>query len=181
MSGGIGEILGSAVPAALLLGGPVAGAVVAGAAAIASLVSSFLPDPRQTRANQISKTMFTQQYLAPPPINMMASTSGGYSDVDIYGNVRESNFSPYPITSSAYLDVPRRTVVPGHGISTFGGFSNTPGALTPNPVIYNVTIQAMDSKSFIDHANDITTAVHHEIQSNFHPLVRDLGLQLGTR
>jgi hypothetical protein len=149
------------------------------AAGVSSLVSAVLPDPRVQRQNQISKNLFTSQYLAPQAINASFGSNGGYSDVDEFGNVRSSNLSPYPIVSNPYLDVPRRTVVPGHTISPFGGYSNQTGAdVTQGQAPITIHVQAMDHQSFIDHANNIADAVNHAIQSNFHPVVQSLRRQI---
>lgn len=180
VSAGIGESLGAlaAIP------GPQQ-PFIAGAAAIASIVAAVLPDPKVVRAQQISKAIFTQQYLAPQAINMTASGSGGYADVDIYGGVRNSRFSPYPITAGSYEDVPRRTVVPGGTISTFGG-TGTPLAGTgamrpqvPTPVNVTVQVQTLDSRSFNDNAHLVAGAVHLALQEGHEPMIRTIRSQLG--
>lgn len=180
VSAGISETLGAvaAIP------GPQQ-PFVAAAAAAAALVSSILPDLKVERAQQISKAIFTQQYLAPNAINMTASGSGGYADVDIYGGVRNSRFSPYPIVAGAYEDVPRRTVVPGGTISTFGG-TGTPLAGTgamrpqvPTPVNVTVQVQTLDSRSFNDNAHLVAGAVHLALQEGHEPMIRTIRSQLG--
>jgi hypothetical protein len=175
---GVGEIAGGAAAAissgllgASLASGPLA-PIIGGAGLGLALISSLLGDPKQQRMNQISKTMFTSQYLAPQAINLQTGVNGGYSDVDEFGNVRTSNLSPYPIVSNSYLDVPRRTDVPGHTISPFGGYSNQTGAQV------SVTVHAMDSKSFTDHADDIAGAVQHAMKSNYQPLIKTIRDQL---
>ena len=174
IAAGVGETLMSIAP----FTGPAA-PFVAAAGAAASLISSFFGDPKQIRANQISKSIFTNQYLAPQAQNLTIGTNGGYADVDQYGNVRTSNLNPYPIVSNSYLDVPRRVVVPGHQISPFGGFTNATGAQVPQPIVIHVN--ALDSKSLIDRAPDVAAAVHRAIQSGHEPLVHTLGQQLGIR
>jgi hypothetical protein len=171
--GGVGELLGSAAGIAAMIPGGQAVALGLGiASGVSGLVSALLPDPRQQRINQISKTMFTSQYLAPQAIKLTAGSNGGYSDVDQFGNVRSSSLSPYPIVSNPYLDVPRRTDVPGHTISPFGGYSNQTGAQV------NVTVHAMDSKSFMDHSDEIAGAVQNALKSNYHPLIKTVRDQL---
>jgi hypothetical protein len=174
LKGGAKNITGGIADTAMAVApftGPAAPFVMAGAAAL-KLVSTLLGDPKQQRMNQISKTMFTSQYLAPQAINLQTGVNGGYSDVDEFGNVRTSNLSPYPIVSNSYLDVPRRTDVPGHTISPFGGYSNQTGAQV------SVTVHAMDSKSFTDHADDIAGAVQHAMKSNYQPLIKTIRDQL---
>lgn len=154
------------------------------AAAVGGLVSSFMGDPKAIRGAQIQKTLFTQQYLAPQAINLNEGSNGGYTDVDAHGNVRTSNFSPYPVVSNSYLDVPRRTTVPGHTISSFGGYTNATGAKTP-PGDTHITINAVDTQSFAQALNKSGSAVldaaHGALQKGAHPIVNTLGQQLGTR
>ena len=180
ITGGLAGTLAAIGP----LTGPAAPFVEAGAAAL-GLVSSFLPDPKTQRANQISKAIFTQQYLAPPSQNITESGNGAYSDLDIYGGVRTSHFSPYPITTDPYLDVPRRTVVPGGTLATFGGAGGpVPGSgaqrpSVPTPVTIHVNVNAMDSKSFNDNSGKIADAVHLALVNGHQPMVHTLRGQLG--
>ena len=180
VAGGVAAIVAAIAPA--LSAVPVVGAI---ASAALGLVSSFLPDPRSQRANQISKTLFTQQYLAPVAQNITESGNGGYADVDQYGNVRTSNFSPYPIDSNPYLDVPRRVVVPGHQTGQFGGYVNQTGAQVPGgpggtpPVTINVS--TMDAASFNDNAGKIMDAVNIGLNSGGHELVHNMAIKLGLR
>lgn len=186
VTGGIAGTLAAIGPAT----GPAAPYVEA-AAALVGLVSSFLPDLRQKRGEQESKNLFGQRYQAPQAENISESSNGSYSDFDIHGNARVSNLSPYPIVSSPYLDVPRRTVVPGHTISTFGGYSGTPSAnvypSTPRvngnagAPTYNITVQAIDAQSILDRADHIVDAFHKGIQQNAHPVVGTLAQQMGVR
>ena len=177
IAGGIGGTLAAIAP----FTGPAAPFVEA-AAAVAGLTAAFVPDPKTQRANQIQKAIFTQQYLAPQAQNITESGGGGYSDFDTNGGVRTSSFSPYPIISQSYEDVPRRVVVPGHTLSPFGGFQNVTGAKTPaGGVQYNLNIQSFDSRDVISHGPAIADALHHHLQSNFHPLINTLGSQLGVR
>ncbi len=145
--GGTSAILGTA---AALDPEPISKTILGATAAITGIVTSLLGDPKVQRANQISKTLFQDQYYAPEARNVNSSTNGGYSDLDRFGNVRTSSLSPYPQTTQAYGDLPYRTNVPGTTTSQFGG----------GPSI-TVNVSAMDSKSFIDHATDITEAVAH--------------------
>jgi len=177
--GGISATLGAIAP----FTGPAAPFVEA-AAALGSIVSAFLPNGQTQRANQIQKTLFTQQYLAPQAINMTEGPNGGYSDVNQYGAVRTSNFSPYPVVSNSYLDVPRRTVVPGHTISQFGGYLNATGAKTPPTNVYNM-ISAIDTQSFAEALNKnsgaVLDATNLGLTKGSHPVVNTLAQQMGSR
>ncbi len=177
VAGGIGGTLGAIAP----FTGPAA-PFVAAAASVAGLVAAFLPDQRTVRANEISKNIFTHQYQAPEAQHLNASGNGGFADTDIYGNVRTSHFSPYPIVADPYLDVPRRTVVPGGTVSTFGGFQNVTGAQRPSvPTPIVVQVQTLDSRSFNDNAHLVAGAVHHALMNGdatgmVHTLKQNIGL-----
>lgn len=178
-AGGIAMTLGAIAP----FTGPAA-PFVAAAAAVAGIVSSFLPDPRVTRSQDIQKKLFTSQYLAPPAWNVSEGSNAGYADTNFLGQVRTSNLSPYPVTADPYLDVPRRTDVPGHVISQFGGTgSGAPGAVVTPQQPITVHITAIDPASFhavmVKNAGSVLDAVHHGLQSNFHPVVNTLRQQLG--
>jgi len=190
--GGIGEIAGGGGAALTALGiGGLAGPIGIAAGALFGIVSSFLGDSRESRGAQISKNLFGQQYLAPQAITLN-EYGGGYSDFGIDGSVRTSNFSPYPTVSNSFLDVPRRTVVPGHTISSFGGTdAGTPGAIvTPSsPRVagnagapsYHITIQALDHQSFLDNADKIVDAFHRGLNNQGHPVVNALAQAMGVR
>jgi hypothetical protein len=176
VSGGIAESLAAIAP----LTGPAA-PFIGATAAVAGLVSAFTPSGQTARANAIAKTIFTQTYLAPQAMNVTQGSNGGYSDFNTAGGVRTSDFSPYPIISQSYADVPRRVDVPGHTLSPFGGYQTVTGAKTPSAPTYHVTINALDSKSIVDRSGDIVDAFHVGIQSGFHPVVNSLAGQLGLR
>lgn len=162
IAGGVGELLGAA---GMLVPGP-AGLALMGAGLVAGLVSGLFGDPRTERAANINRRMFTQQYLAPPSMNLSVGENGGYADVSAFGDVRSSNFSPYPIVQDPYLVNPHRIVVPGGVVSTYGGFRSGTGTYTTstqNPSTISVTVQAMDAKSFIDHAPQIADALNFHI------------------
>lgn len=187
----MGGIAGTAAAIAPFTG-PAAPFIEAGAAAL-SLVSGFLTDPKVARGQQMAKTMFTQQYLAPPTENLSIGSNGGFADTNMYGGVRTSNLSPYPTAQGSYLDIPRRVVVPGITTSQFGGPTGTPGAIvTPTPPRYNATqssglnvavhVSTIDSKSFNDHGNAIADALHKSILSNGHAdLMNTFAVHLGLR
>lgn len=175
ITGGVGESLLAVAP----FTGPGAPFVAAAGTAL-ELTSAFLPDLKTQRQKQIQNAIFQDQYLAPQAMNITESGNGSYADLNQFGAVRTSNFSPYPIISNAYLDVPRKTVVPGHTISSFGGYQNETGAKNPQVPTYNLNITAMDSKSIMDHAGAITDAVHYGMQKGNPALLSTLRQQLGT-
>ena len=180
IAGGIAESLGSIAA----FTGPAA-PYVAAAAATAALIASFLPDPKQRRGEIMADTAFKNQYLAPESQNLSVGRNGGFSDVDMMGNVRDSFFSPYPRVSGSYLDFPRRTVVPGRTNSPFGGFNNNPGQQTPNDAPRVIIIQAMDGQDVqrVLSANStaVLNAFHQGISDNYHPVVNELARQTGAR
>ena len=133
----------------------------------------------------MADTAFKNQYLAPESQNLSVGRNGGFSDVDMMGNVRDSFFSPYPRVSGSYLDFPRRTVVPGRTNSPFGGFNNNPGQQTPNDAPRVIIIQAMDGQDVqrVLSANStaVLNAFHQGISDNYHPVVNELARQTGAR
>lgn len=179
---GLGSIAGSAatllpmISTALTAAGPIGAAIGMGL----GIAAALMPDPRKKRAERIESSMFENQYMAPEAWNMTMGTNGGYSDLGMFGGVRSSNFSAYPTVANSYLDVPRRTVVPGRIVSPFGGYQNVTGAMT-SPPVYNVTINALDSKSFLDRSADIVDAFHEGIRRDYHPVINEMGQQLGLR
>ncbi len=187
---GAGELAGAAGGALammpMLLGASAAlGPIGLGIAAVGGLVtaiSSLFGVGPQDRQRDISKNLSANAFMAPMAQNVMMSTNGGYADISDNGSLRTSSLSPFPVVSQPYLDFPRRIVVPGHIISPFGGYSNQTGAMvSPQGSPVNITVQAMDSQSFIDHADEITNAVNHAVQTNFHPLIQNIGQRLGVR
>ena len=186
---GAGELAGAAGGAMSLLPllgasaalGPIGMGIAAAGALIAGISSLFGVGP-QDRQRDIQKNLAANAFMAPMAQNVMMSTNGGYADISETGDVRTSNLSPFPVVSQPYLDFPRRIVVPGHIISPFGGYSNQTGALvSPQQPGVTINIHAIDSQSFMDHADAITSAVNHAVQSNYHPLIQNIGQRLGVR
>jgi hypothetical protein len=184
---GTGEMLGGLAGLASTLAAiaPAAPYLAAAAAAV-GFAAALMPDPRTQRANQINKAIFTDTYLAPQAQNISEGGNAGYADVNFAGGVRTSNLSPFPQVSQGYLDVPRRTVVPGHTISQFGGYTGTPGAIvTPHPP-QTIVINAMDSESFHNfvqrNSGSILNAAHHGLQSGQGTeFISAMGSHLGLR
>jgi hypothetical protein len=173
--GGLAETAGSIAA----FTGPAAPFVAAGAAAL-GIVASLLPDLKKKRQDEISRRIFTDQYQAPDAVNVSAA-GGRFSDTDSTGRLRTSNLSAFPIVSNPYLDVPRRTVVPGHEIQPFGGYENVTGAKVP--VIINIT--AMDGQDvhrvLMKNGGSVVDSFHKSISGDYHPVINTLSQQLGTR
>lgn len=171
---------GAALMSGAVFTGPAAPFVAAAGAAL-ELVSALLPDPKQVRQTDIQNRIFANKYNAPEAINLSRGSNGGYADMDAFGNVRSSQFSAYPIVSDAYLDIPRKTVVPGRTVSGYGGFVNATGAQTPQ-IIIPITVHTMDAKSFNDNAPQIIDSIHHGLtQSGAPELMNTLSQHLGLR
>jgi hypothetical protein len=149
--GGTSAILGTA---AALDPEPISKAVLGIAAMGTSLVKSILGDPRVQRQKEIEKKLFLGQYEAPMAINAVSSTRGTYADIGRDGNYRTSLLSPYPRTTSPYLDTPFRFVVPATQSSQFGGGG-------PVVINNNVTnhINALDGASFEGYLKKNPTAL----------------------
>ena len=184
---GSGEMLGGLAGLASTLAAiaPAAPYLAAAAAAV-GFAAALIPDPRTTRANQINKAIFTDTYLAPQAQNISEGGNAGYADVNFAGGVRTSGLSPFPQTAGGYLDVPRRTVVPGHTIGQFGGYTGTPGAIVTPTAPSHITIVAMDSESFHQFAQRngpaLANGLHHALNGGqATELVSTLGSHLGLR
>jgi hypothetical protein len=114
------------------------------------------------------------RYLAPPPIRLEKALRDGVitdMDYDQTGSIRTpgrprpvSNRQEPPVAGAAEIE-PR----PGYGESrpTYGE--------TPRAVI-NVNVQAMDSRSFLDHSQDIARAVREAMLNlnSINDVVNDL-------
>jgi hypothetical protein len=144
LAGGGGALvsIGSVIP------GPAGAAVMAAGAAI-SVISSLMGDPVAMKRQQIADTLRTSQFMSPVSINASMSMGGTYADMDRYGNVRNSAYSPYPSVEQGFFDYQHGVTVPGRTTSQFGGLA--------------ITVHAMDSQSFIDHSGDISDAVNHAL------------------
>jgi hypothetical protein len=122
-----------------------------------------MPDPHVVRQNAIAKALQENQYIAPQALNVTQSSGGGFADFDSHGNLRTSNFSPYPQVTEGY------TWEQTHGL--FGGpptFYNVPGSQTsqfgpaqPPPEVHNHywSVNAVDAPSFAKILDDNHMAV----------------------
>lgn len=116
------------------------------------LASMLFGDPKQNRQNSINRVLRGAAFYDPVAINMTMGSNGAYADYDRYGNARGSSLSPVPDILEPYSDWRRGVQVPGATGSQFGGNG-------PNTQPITVNVNALDSKSFSDHAEDIASAV----------------------
>ena len=161
--GGVEDAAG-AMMAASMFSGPAA-PYLAAAGSIMSLVSSMFGDPKVARQNQINNELTDWHYFQPQALSSMMDGSGELTNYDARGNVRATPYSGwrFDVTQSHY----------GNPIN--GQPTPIPGSAQP---IY-VQVQAMDSKSFQDHANDIAGAVYTAI-GNGHPVTNAIRATTGT-
>lgn len=170
---------GAAQAAAAVDPEPVSAAALQIAAQTAKIIAAVIGDPRAAREHEISRRLFEDKYTAPTALNVTGSTYGTYSDVNENGIVRSSKFSPFPTVSEAYIDLPRRAVVPGQVLSQFGGGGSV---ANPGPGTHvTVNVNTMDSKSFNDNGYKIADALHGAILGEGHPVVSEIGYQLGVK
>jgi DNA polymerase-3 subunit epsilon len=157
---GTGALLGAA---AIIDPEPISKAILAGVAMGTSLVGSMINNPAR-RAQDISNMLQARQYLAPQALNVTASSAGTFADIGVKGQLRTSNFSPYPLVTQGFVwkqthgllgGPPTYYDVPGGQTSQFGSIVN-PGARTPTPqppvtVNNNYTVHTLDANSFHDY------------------------------
>jgi hypothetical protein len=145
----VSHLLNAAGP--LLSAIPVVGSI---AAMALPLIGSLFNGP-QRRANQISQELESNKYQAPTALNVTQSSSGTFASFDARGNIRTSNFSPFPNvtnpssweqTHGLFGGPPTWYDVPGRLNSRFGPAVQAP---PPAPII----IHAMDAQSFADFAH----------------------------
>lgn len=166
---GAAGIMGAIAP----FTGPAAPFLEAGAMVLGMFSSIFGSNP-QKRANQLSTEIGQAQYIAPTAMNVTESGAGTFADFGYKGNLRTSNFSPYPQVSEGYVweqthglfgGPPTFYTVPGGQTSQFGptvpspapGAQTGPPAPAPAPVqhIYNGPViqgdlHAIDTQSGAD-------------------------------
>jgi hypothetical protein len=191
ITAGIGDV---AQTAAAFDPEPISHAVLQGVALAAKVVSSIMGDPKAERESSIQHELTNSRFSSQGNIdargNFVAGAqaasisyfgaSGGASfDYDFRGGLRggsAGSTSRNTFDPSAAANQPRDGFLAapqgepqGHAIST---------AQTQAPVI--VQVQAMDSKSFLDHSADISDAVRKGVQQG-HPLVAELAQTLNPR
>ena len=144
---------------------PPAGPVVMAAGAALTVASMIMGDPVKQYQQKVADTLKYNQFMAPVAVNASMSTGGGYSDMDRYGDVRDSGLSPFPNVSQGYFDYKNNTVVPGRTNSQFGGQNATPQMV--------VNISAMDTKSIVDRHADIGDALAVALQRGSSPALAE--------
>lgn len=169
---GAGGVLTAAGGVASLFG-PVGMAVGLGleiAGGVATAISSLFGDPKAQYEHNIQKYTQQQAYQQPTSLTRSMDLAGNYSDFDAAGTARSSDLSSMPRVAEPYYDWIHHTQVPGGVISPYGG----PGG---NPTQVTVQVQTMDSKSFLDNADQITAAVHRGISTSPTPLMDEIRSQ----
>jgi hypothetical protein len=146
-------ILTAVLPKLMATAGPIGMA----AGMVLGMIPMLMGDPVAQKRQQIADTLQHNQFMAPVSVNASMSTAGGYSDMDRFGNVRDSTFSPFPNVSQGFFDYRNGVTVPGRTNSQFGGQN-------PGPQVV-MNIQNMDAKNFIDHSQNIADAVNHALQT----------------
>jgi hypothetical protein len=132
---GIGKIAGSI---AAVDPEPISKAVLGSIAAVTTVVTAIMGDPRMQRATEEARTLKYAHYFDPVAINETESTGGTYADQGRGGFVRNSPFSPVPTVQQSFADWRNNTIIPGRTTSQFS---------TQATNTNNFTIQAIDSQS----------------------------------
>jgi len=170
----LGDTLGSVVP--------IVGPLLAMAL---PLIGGLFNGP-QKRANAIGQELSSAQYMAPTAINMTQSSSGTFTDFDAKGNIRTSNFSPYPQTTNPSLwqqthglfgPPPTWYDVPGGQTSQFGA----PVAPVVQHIYQAGSIQTMDAGSFHDFAQKNSFAIGEAAGKNLQAVHGTLATEVDRR
>ena len=177
----VSKLLNVASP--LLSAIPIVGSI---AAMALPLIGGFFNNP-QKRENAITQELSSAQYMAPTAINMTQSSSGTFTDFDAKGNIRTSNFSPYPQTTNPSLwqqthglfgPPPTWYDVPGGQTSQFG-------APVAPPVVQHIyqagSIQTMDAGSFHDFAQKNSFAIGEAAGKNLQAVHGTLATEVDRR
>jgi hypothetical protein len=159
--GGIGAVAGTA---AAVDPEPISKAVLTTVALVAQGVDAIIGDPRQNRQNLINKRLFNDQFAAPTPVNVTESTGGSYVANDRFGNLINTDLSPYPSVQEPYLDPSNKVNVPGRVLNPFGGGSGSVPTPAPSVVVqYSSHVSAIDGPSvqrvLDDHAAVLTDSL----------------------
>lgn len=158
------KISGGMTMAAALDPEPISKAALMIGATISKVVGSFLPDPRAIRDKQITQELTNSKYNQPDALNLNVDSSGKMTDTDYRGNLRVLNQMP---TIDTYTKVTGFDPLnPNNLLSTGGRYIG--GASTPPPApaqTVMVSVQTMDSKSFMDNSKKIADATRLAMQN----------------
>lgn len=191
LAGGIGA---AATTAGTLAGGPTnpVGGILDAIGLSAEVFKALLPDPKEIRQAQIANQTAYNTYQAPPVLDRNLSSHGFETFSDKYGKPEVSNFSSIQETQPyKYLD-PTTNMNNGFLGGLFGNgslyqkFVNAPGQVIEpyqapperpsyagqaygTGTTFNLTVNALDSKSVLDRSGDIATAVQKEVRAG-HPV-----------
>lgn len=177
---GIASAIGAAAgTAAVFDPEPVSKAVLAAVAVTADLLKSVFGDPKANRQAYINRALQQEQYLAPPTINRTVDTQGFNIAYDRLGHPQSTPFQGYKTTDTQsiyyngqYYQIPGQVLEPfQNSQQLIAGASNPVPPPVPRPAssggpTSHITVQvhALDSQSFIDHADDIAGATYHSLQ-----------------
>jgi hypothetical protein len=193
VTAGVGESLMAASP----FTGPAA-PFVAAAGMISTMISSFLPDPKQAYSNKVQETLQQNRWVAPATLNETVGQGGYDINYNKYGKARTIPYQGLqesqgyvqkdPYNSNTWLTVPSTVIQPGqYGSTPVSSPTVSAGAAYPSFTPagssgHNVTINvnAMDSKSIQDHAPEIGQAVFTELNKQGNLTQRVQSLVLGS-
>lgn len=142
---------------------PISKTALAIAATGAKLISSFLPDPKAIREQQLTTELQNAKYAKPEPVALSIDSSGKVAGSDYKGRLRV--FDATPSVSTVQQAIGYDSLHPYNLLTT----SQRRLGQTPMPAPVTVVVSTMDSKSFKDNAHNIADAVRVAMQ-NSHPL-----------
>jgi hypothetical protein len=141
---------------------PISKAVLAVAALGTKLIGGLLGDPKANRERAITQEMESLKYTQPESVTLQQDASGKLIDSDFRGRVRVLNAMPSfnsfnQATGFDPLHPNDLTVGQNPFTGQPTGRYIGPGATPPAPI--QITVHALDSQSFKDHAHDIASAL----------------------
>lgn len=176
--GGVGDILGTA---AALDPEPISKAILATGALVTGLVKGILGDPKEQREKQITKELQAAHYTAPNSINVTETTAGNQAFTNARGGLNIQKGAPLVELYNQILGFdplhPDTHLLTATNQRLGAGTQALPSDLGPKPIsagsagttnIYlsaNVPVSAIDSKSFLEHSDDIGHAMVKVLQT----------------
>lgn len=144
---------------------PISKAALAIAALGTKLIGGLFGDPKANRDRAITAELRDAQYNQPDPLSLQINSNGTLEGSDFRGRLRSLNALPQlsyfekaigfdPLHPQNVIGAPERMISPGTPVP---------------PTVVQVSVQTMDSKSFMDNSKNIADAARKAMQEG-HPI-----------